>query len=493
MLLMLRHTVIRRIVFLFITSVVAINAYSQCTTPIAVFPYNEGFETTNGNWTSGGTGNDWAWGTPSKPVITAAGGGTKCWVVGGLSGSTYTDGEASFLRSPCFDFSALQYPYITFKVFWEMEQQFDGASLQYSLNNGGTWTTIGSANEPANCLNDNWYNQNPVTYLSPLSTTRDGWSGNSKPNTGSCRGGNGSNGWKTAKHILPILAGKPAVLFRFIFGAGTICNNYDGFAVDDIMIGEAPPTIADFTFACAAAGNGAIDFTNKSTNCPASYSWNFGDPTSPNNTSTAVSPSHTFSAPGVYRVTLNVTGNGNAPSTITKDVTVIAVTASLIKPADCQTNSGGEITANATGTTAIINYLWNTSPVQTTATAINVASGDYIVTAQTTGSCDATATVTVPLDNTCTGIFFPSAFTPNNDGLNDGFGVLGGIGAITKYKLSVYNRWGQLVFQTTDPATKWFGTYKGVKQDSNLFVWRAELTTQTTAAEQRKGTVLLIL
>ena len=58
-------------------------SYAQCATPISFFPYTEGFETTNGGWTPGGTGSDWAWGTPTKPVITGAGSGTKCWVIGG--------------------------------------------------------------------------------------------------------------------------------------------------------------------------------------------------------------------------------------------------------------------------------------------------------------------------------------------------------------------------------------------------------------------------
>lgn len=47
---------------------------AQCGSGISTFPYNEGFEASDGGWVSGGVGNDWAWGTPSKPVISAAGG-----------------------------------------------------------------------------------------------------------------------------------------------------------------------------------------------------------------------------------------------------------------------------------------------------------------------------------------------------------------------------------------------------------------------------------
>ena len=137
--------------------------YSQCATPINTFPYNEGFESSAGGWFAGGTGSDWIWGTPSKPVIQTAGGGTKCWLVGGLTGSSYTNSESSWLQGPCFDLSLLNNPYISLKVFWETEQQFDGASLQYSIDNGVNWITLGNVNENTSCLNTNWYNQTSIS------------------------------------------------------------------------------------------------------------------------------------------------------------------------------------------------------------------------------------------------------------------------------------------------------------------------------------------
>jgi len=65
---------------------------AQCTTTIATYPYNEDFENSNGNWITGGNASDWAWGTPNKPVIKTAGSGSKCWINGGLSGSSYSNG-----------------------------------------------------------------------------------------------------------------------------------------------------------------------------------------------------------------------------------------------------------------------------------------------------------------------------------------------------------------------------------------------------------------
>ncbi|MBK6997040.1 MAG: hypothetical protein IPH31_19775 [Lewinellaceae bacterium] len=46
-----------------------IQANAQCVTPIATFPYQEDFEVSPGGWTSGGNGDDWAWGMPNKPTV----------------------------------------------------------------------------------------------------------------------------------------------------------------------------------------------------------------------------------------------------------------------------------------------------------------------------------------------------------------------------------------------------------------------------------------
>ena len=82
----------KSIVFLFIllSFFLQQKMIAQCTTTINSFPYNEDFEAGDGNWVRSSS-THWEWGQIiSKPVITAAGGGTKCWLVGGFSGSTYS-------------------------------------------------------------------------------------------------------------------------------------------------------------------------------------------------------------------------------------------------------------------------------------------------------------------------------------------------------------------------------------------------------------------
>ncbi len=463
---------------------------AQCGSPIGSFPYTEGFETSDGGWVAGGTGNDWEWGSPSKPVINSAGTGINCWIVGGLTGSSYANGEASWLQSPCFDFTNLSYPFISFKLNWETEQQFDGGSFQYSIDNGASWVTLGTANY-SDCMQKNWFNQDPVTYLSPLTGERRGWSGNIQSSAGSCRGGNGSNGWVTASTVALGLGSKPSVIFRFLFGAGTICNNYDGFAVDDIYIGNAPPNDAAFSFTCI--NNNTVNFKNESALCPTIINWNFGDPASgTNNTSTQANPSHVFSGPGEYIVTLTVDGPGNALSTITKDITILQVDVVMSAAVICETNTGGVLLASA-GPGGPLSFTWNTLPVQTGIFATGLAEGFYTVSVTGAGACPATGTGKAELDLSCIGVFFPSGFTPNGDGKNDGFGPVGSVSVMTDYRFSIYNRWGEKVFSSTNPFEKWDGRIKGSKTDGNVFVWQAGYKLPGQQKKLfRKGMVLLI-
>jgi gliding motility-associated-like protein len=84
----------------------------------------------------------------------------------------------------------------------------------------------------------------------------------------------------------------------------------------------------------------------------------------------------------------------------------------------------------------------------------------------------------------------PGAFTPDGDGLNDCFGVKSW-GGITELKFSVYNRWGQLIFYTTDPTKCWDGSFKGKMLTSDVFVYQVSATT-ACGKIYRKGTIAII-
>ena len=162
-----------------------------------------------------------------------------------------------------------------------------------------------------------------------------------------------------------------------------------------------------------------------------------------------------------------------------------------MEPADCLTASGGSANVTVSGGTPPFNYSWNTSPVQTGPLATGLGPFSYQVTVSAANSCTASAGVLIPTDPSCSDVYFPNAFTPDGNGVNDRFGPLGNLGGISDYRFSVYNRWGEVVFHSKNPFEKWEGRFKGSRVDGNVFVWRAEYKWKDEVV-YRKGTVLLI-
>jgi gliding motility-associated-like protein len=73
----------------------------------------------------------------------------------------------------------------------------------------------------------------------------------------------------------------------------------------------------------------------------------------------------------------------------------------------------------------------------------------------------------------------PSAFSPNGDGLNDTFGILSE--GIEDFKIVIYNRWGEVVFQADHPKARWDGTFKGEK--APVGVYGVELMAKNANSE----------
>ncbi len=67
-------------------------------------------------------------------------------------------------------------------------------------------------------------------------------------------------------------------------------------------------------------------------------------------------------------------------------------------------------------------------------------------------------------------IYAPNAFSPDNDGINDKFWIKGQ--GIEDFRLEIYNRWGELVFESNDPNEKWDGTFKGGESPMGGYVFQ---------------------
>ncbi len=87
-------------------------------------------------------------------------------------------------------------------------------------------------------------------------------------------------------------------------------------------------------------------------------------------------------------------------------------------------------------------------------------------------------------------VFYPNAFTPNGDELNDTFQVQGQY--IVGFEMKVYNRWGELVFTSNDPANGWDGSFRGNLAPEGTYVFVAKITDQAGRAFERSGSILLL-
>jgi len=395
---------------------IAQTAKTQC---ISAFPHVEDFETAP-TWTaytaptsSVAATSDWAWGTPNHTyVINSAGSGNKCWCVGTLTGSFYNYNQESYVLSPCYDFTNLQYPHIKFKLFYDSEYKYDGGNLQSSINGGLTWQDVGTVGgtttnpipEATDCNTQNWYNYPSILYLnSPTGfvTSKHGWCGNAEAGGSgwdaahpavNCVGGHGLGHWVTAEHCLTGLAGQPNVLLRFTFGGGYTCNDFDGFAFDSVAVSNGIINTTTITTTCGT-GN-TINFNSGVAACPTTtWAWNFGDAASGgSNNSGSQNPSHTFSGPGSYTVTLIASGGAcNPPDTVKKVINIMTVSITSFSNAAC--SALGSATATVTGGISP-TYSW--SPLGGTSNiATGLNAGTYTVFVSDPGSCPTNTTVTI--------------------------------------------------------------------------------------------------
>jgi gliding motility-associated-like protein len=89
--------------------------------------------------------------------------------------------------------------------------------------------------------------------------------------------------------------------------------------------------------------------------------------------------------------------------------------------------------------------------------------------------------------------YIPNAFTPNADGLNDKFRILGlPVENITKYNMIIYDRWGQTVFSTTDILDSWDGKFRGEVCPAGEYVWVIWYEDNKKTKFTNKGLIMLV-
>ena len=136
-----------------------------------------------------------------------------------------------------------------------------------------------------------------------------------------------------------------------------------------------------------------------------------------------------------------------------------------------------------------VSYLWDNG---STASALSInTGGTYTLMVTDTNGCQGTDSTIVKINECLSGAYFPNAFSPNGDGHNDVFKPIM-LGTLLSYHILIYNRWGQLVFESRDPAKGWNGNLGGVLQEVGTYVFNCSYQFAGSTPQNTKGTVVLV-
>jgi gliding motility-associated-like protein len=289
----------------------------------------------------------------------------------------------------------------------------------------------------------------------------------------------------------------------------TVSNACGSSVTDSIRINfNPPPTVVLLTDTNSLCVPGNIQFTDQSitgnVNDPiTTWYWTFGDGTS----SSQQNPSHAYTSPGTYTVILSVgTAGGCANSNSSSPYIINAYpyplaafsinSTTLNIPYDslyCLNQSVGASSYSWSfgdgGYSTSVNpqYLYN-----------SVGHYQIQLIASSAHGCMDTAYAEV---TTTTNVVFPNAFTPNPDGSNGGSYTFGDLtndvffpytSGVTDFKMQIFNRWGELIFETLDIKQGWDGYYHGKLCQQDVYVWKAFIKFNTGKTFNKTGDVTLL-
>lgn len=288
-----------------------------------------------------------------------------------------------------------------------------------------------------------------------------------------------------------------------------VANNCGAMVVDSVQIVFSPPPtvslLSDTNVVCVP---NSIHFVSNSLTGYApdpihTWLWNFGDGT----TSQLPNPLHLYTQPGTYSVTLSVTtGNG---CTNNNASTPMIVNAYPTPVAAFGINSGTlnlpyDLLVCTNQSTGAVNYHWNFGDGNTS-TSVNpqymynsIGNFNIQLIAMNQFGCADTAYNEV---TTNTDVVFPNVFTPDPEGPSGGSYTIGSLtndvffpytSGVTDFKMQIFDRWGELIFESTDINIGWDGYYRGKICQQDVYIWKASIKLNNGKIFNKSGDVTLL-
>lgn len=239
---------------------------------------------------------------------------------------------------------------------------------------------------------------------------------------------------------------------------------------------------------CVSSG---VLFSNMSQNATDVH-WNFGD----GQTSTSGSPVHTYAATGTFTVTMAANNplSCNKTDTVRKQIKIKSLPVanfnhSPIIPVPNMPIQFTNLSTNA------VSYIWafgdGTGSIEKDPSHQYRRSGTYTVclTARSADGCLDTFCRSVDAD-VHPAVDVPTGFSPNGDGSNDILYVRGA--AIEKMDFKLFNRWGEMVFESNSLTKGWDGSYNGKAQDMDAYAYILDVTFIDGTTLRKTGNVTLL-
>lgn len=264
-----------------------------------------------------------------------------------------------------------------------------------------------------------------------------------------------------------------------------------------------PVPVADFEGPAQGCRPVKVDFVNKSL-YGTSYFWDFGD----GGVSNQFSPSYTYFVPGIYTVTLTVTGPGGQDIEVKQQIIEVYDIPNAFFTFSPTTVflPNEEVTffnLSAFATT----YLWNFGDGSTsnefspTHLYGNVGTFSVTLIASNANNCADTFAVANAVEAKAEGLIkIPNAFSPNTGGSNGG--VIKGSGnndvfhpiivGADKYELNIFNKWGELLFVSRDVNIGWDGYYRDELSKQDVYIYKIKVTFINGVTETFAGDVTLL-
>ncbi len=216
-----------------------------------------------------------------------------------------------------------------------------------------------------------------------------------------------------------------------------------------------------------------------------SYSWSTGATTQ----TISVTPGTTSS--------YTVIGTTSGCSSVSVSTIAVTTTPTLAVSPDVTIVKGSSTTLSVVGSG--VSYTWSPSTTLSCATCTSPTASPIITTqycvSSNNGACSTSTCVVVTVEPACysnADYQTPNAFTPNGDGINDEFCLKGWAECTTTFYVAIYDRWGEKVFDASDPNFCWDGKFQGTALNTAVFVYYIKADIINVGTITKKGNITLL-